>query len=203
MGSLGWLTRNQVKKLGFDKVGKNVLIDDTAVFHGAEAISIGSNSRIDGFTLLSAGGGAIDIHRNVHLASHVRVNGGAGIVLECCSGLSSGVTVHSLSDDFTTGFLRHPTLSPEFRRVTGISISFGPFSAVGANSVVLPGGSLGFASSAGALVKVNFPIPDFTLGMSFGDCREFKLSSHEIASMASYTDQCESCRAVTNGHLGS
>lgn len=54
---MGFYSREQLEKIGFKSLGKNVLISDKSSIYSPENISIGNNVRIDDFCILSAGGG--------------------------------------------------------------------------------------------------------------------------------------------------
>ena len=62
------LTEEQIKKIGLKFAGKNVKISNKASIWNAANISVGDNSRIDDFCVLSAGEGGIEIGKNVHVA---------------------------------------------------------------------------------------------------------------------------------------
>ena len=53
---MGFYSREQLKKIGFKSLGKNVLISDKTSIYSPENISIGNNVRVDDFSILSAGG---------------------------------------------------------------------------------------------------------------------------------------------------
>jgi carbonic anhydrase/acetyltransferase-like protein (isoleucine patch superfamily) len=80
-----------------------------------ELISIGNNVRIDDFVMLS---GDIALGNNIHIIPYgalIRGAGGAGIVTGNYSGLSSRVTIYSISDDYSGEFMTNPTIPSNFR----------------------------------------------------------------------------------------
>jgi dTDP-4-amino-4,6-dideoxy-D-glucose acyltransferase len=81
MSNSGFLSVEEVRSMGFDAVGENVLIDSTARFYNAGGISIGSNVRIDAYSVISAGAGGISIGDHVHIAVFVLLVGAARIEL--------------------------------------------------------------------------------------------------------------------------
>ncbi|MBK2297214.1 acyltransferase, partial [Francisella philomiragia] len=61
---MAYYTEEQLGKLGFKYVGKNVKISDKASIYNHDQIEIGDNSRIDDFCVIS---GKLQIGRNVHI----------------------------------------------------------------------------------------------------------------------------------------
>ena len=61
---MAYLSKNQLKKMGFKACGKNVLISDKASIYNHDKIEIGDNSRIDDFCIVS---GKVIIGRNDHV----------------------------------------------------------------------------------------------------------------------------------------
>lgn len=144
-----YLNSQQLDDLGFMHLGKNVRISDSAKIYGAELMSIGENSRIDDFVVLS---GAVTIGRNVHIAVHSSLNASTNkIVLEDFSGVSFGCHLFAASEDYTGVALTNPTVPAEFRKnVAAANIRLGRHVVIGASSVVFPGVDLGDGCSVGA-----------------------------------------------------
>jgi dTDP-4-amino-4,6-dideoxy-D-glucose acyltransferase len=155
-----WLSGEELGSLGLAAMGSDVSIEESVLILGAEHISIGSHVRIDAFSVLSAGPGDLTIGNHVHLGVAVRVYAGAGVAIESFAGLSAGVTVYSVSDDFTGGALTNPTVPSDLRRVTAKPVLVGRHVAVGSGSVILPGVSLGDGAAAGALTLVHRDVPE-------------------------------------------
>jgi len=65
---MGFIKDEDLLKIGFRKIGNNVLISDKSSIYGASRIELGDNVRIDDFCILSAGDGGIEICDNVHIA---------------------------------------------------------------------------------------------------------------------------------------
>lgn len=138
--------------MGFAHVGSNVLISAKASIYNAEKISIGDNSRIDDFVVVS---GRVTIGRNVHIAVFSNLAGGEeGIEMEDFSGLAYGCQVFSQSDDYTGSTLTNPTVPDSFKNVAKAKVRIGRHVIVGASSIVFPGVHIQEGTSVGAMAVV-------------------------------------------------
>jgi acetyltransferase-like isoleucine patch superfamily enzyme len=155
-----WLTDFELSDLRFAHLGKNVLIDSRALIFNPSSISIGDNCRIDAFSLLSAGLASFSLGNHVHISHSTRIYGSAGIMIHDFVGISSGVAIFTSSDDYSSSVLNNPTVPNAFRNIKSCRVEIGRAAVVGANSVVLPGTSIGLGASVGALSLVNKNIPD-------------------------------------------
>ena len=159
-----FLSEDAVLRLGLARVGRDVLIDEAALFFGASAISVGDRTRIDAHTLLSAGPGQITLGSNVHVAAGVYLYGaGGGITVGDYVNLSSRVAVYSASDDYVDGYLGGPTVPDDYKRVTSAPVVVGRAAIIGAGSVVLPGVTVGEGAAVGALSLVRRDVPAYAV----------------------------------------
>lgn len=117
-----------------------------------ESFEVGEGTIVDDFCYFST---RVSIGRYCHIASGCSVAGGVKwqFVLGDFSSLSSGVKVWCTSDDFTKGLV---TLIPEgvesFKEgVISGDVTFGRFTAVGANTVVMPRNHIPEGTVIGAL----------------------------------------------------
>lgn len=152
---MAFYTESELKELGFKSIGQNVKVSKLASIYGANRISIGDNSRIDDFCVLSAGEGGIEIGRYVHIAVYVSIIGAGKVTLEDFTGLSSKCAIYSSNDDYSGAFMTNPTVPEEFTNVTHAPVTLKKHSLVGAGSVVLPGVEIGERSAVGSLSFVN------------------------------------------------
>ena len=179
-----FLGSSELSEMGFLHVGANVLIDKSAIFIGINNISIASNVRIDAFCFLTAASGEIRIEESVHIAASTRLFGSAGITVGKFSGISSGVSIFSQSDDYSGGSLANPLAPSDLRNVKSGRVDLMPYSLVGSNSVILPGVKIGKGASVGALTLVNKSIPDFAVVTGnpmrkIGERNSEKILTHE------------------------
>ena len=154
------MTERDLLAVGFMSVGSNCLVDSRALILGAELISLGSNVRVDAFSVLSSQGGRIEVSNNVHVATGVVVYGGGGVVLGAGSGLAAGVKLLSATDDYLGGNLTNPTMPDNLRAVSYAPVALRDHAVVGVNSVILPGSTIGFGAAVGALTLVKGVVQD-------------------------------------------
>ena len=125
--------------MGFKSLGKNVLISDKASIYRPDRISIGDNTRIDDFCILSAGVGGIEIGRYVHIACYASILGAGKVQMCDFSGISSRVSIFSSSDSYSGLFMTNPTLPKEVTHTIHDDVYLGKHVVVGCGSVILPG----------------------------------------------------------------
>ena len=146
----GFYSDEELAAIGFKAFGDNLQISRRASIYRPEVISIGSNVRIDDFSLLSGGKG-INIGSYVHIGAYAALFGGAGITMEDFSGISPRATVLSESDDIRGKSLTGPTVPLRYKP-TFISkpVIFRRHSGMGVNSTILPGVEMGEGAVLGA-----------------------------------------------------
>lgn len=134
------------------QIHPTAVIDPTVVFRGSGRITVGAFSRIDAFTVLTAGpAGGVHIRRCVHIGAHCSLLGSsAAIVLHDFSGMSPGCRVFTGSDRFKGGTLLGPCVAEELRNVREAPVTFRECTALGAGCTVLPGVEMAFGSLAAA-----------------------------------------------------
>lgn len=143
-----YYAREELERMRFRKLGRDVLISRTTRLYSPEYISIGDLSVVDDFCILS---GNVEIGRNVHLAHGCRVIGGReGISMDDFSGLAFGVTIFAQSDDYGGDALTNPTVPMKFRKIMRARVEIGRHAIVGAGSIIFPGVILGEGSSIGS-----------------------------------------------------
>lgn len=188
---MSWFSRNELEEVGFRRLGKNVLVDKKAVILNPHKISLGDYSRIDAYGILSPSEGFVEIHRNCHVGSGTSLSGKYGLTLKCGSSLSAGTKVFSVTDDYTRGYLRNPTIEKGLRSEMGDEVNLGALSVVGSNSVLLPGSKVGIGSSVGALSKLSEKLPNFTV---FSSGEKIKMGNSAITRMRELSGRLHLCK---------
>ncbi|BDU23559.1 MULTISPECIES: acyltransferase [unclassified Flavobacterium] len=151
---MAFLSREDLEKIGFKNLGKNVLISDKASIYRPQNISIGENVRIDDFCIISAGEKGIEIGNHVHIACYVSLIGNELIKINDFVGISSKTSVYSSSDDYSGDYLTGPTIEDEFKNVDNRPVIFESYSIIGSGCVVLPGVTIGEGVAVGAISLV-------------------------------------------------
>ena len=145
-------SKEELKKIGFKSLGKEVYISKKTSIYGADKISIGSHVRIDDFCILS---GNIEVGNYVHIGAYVALYGKEGIKINDFCGCSARCTIYSATDDFSGEYMVSPMVPEEYTNVTGGIVTLEKFVQLGANTVVMPNLTIGEGTCVGAMYFVN------------------------------------------------
>ncbi|MES2793935.1 MAG: acyltransferase [Planctomycetota bacterium] len=137
------------------EIHPTAVIHHTVLFFGCGTITVGRNSRIDAYTIISSGLEGIEIGRWVHIGSHVAIHGaGAKVKLGDGVSLSGRVSIYTSNDDFSSGVLIGPTFADKYRNVQNRPVLLELCVAVGVGSVILPGVTMFRGAACGAMCVV-------------------------------------------------
>ena len=150
-----FLSRDAIEAIGFASLGIDVQISDKVSFYGAGRIKIGNHVRIDDFCVLASGVDGIDIGNYIHIAVGSSLIGAGFIKLSDFSGLSSKVSIHSSTDDYSGKSLTNPMIPDEYKNIQHAPVHIGRHVIIGSGSVVLPGVVMEEGVAIGALSLVN------------------------------------------------
>ena len=150
--------QEEISNLGFKSCGENVLISRKTSIYAPHLITIGNNVRIDDFVILS---GSIVLGDYIHIAAFCALFGKTGIEMRNFSGLSSRVTIYSVSDDYSGNFMTNPTVPSEFKNVKEGKVILGEHVIIGATSVILPSVEIGEGTAVGAMSMVAKSLPEW------------------------------------------
>ena len=143
----------ELSKIGFNSVGKNVLISKKCSIYNPENITIGDNVRIDDFCILS---GKICLGNYIHIAaSSVLFGGIEGIIIKDYSCLSSRCAIYAITDDYSGNYMTNPMVPDKFRNVVYKEVIIGKHVVIGSGSTVLPGVHIADGVSIGSMTLVN------------------------------------------------
>jgi len=149
---MAYYSFEELSKMGFKYLGKNVKISDKASIYNHDQIEIGDYSRIDDFCVVS---GKIAIGRNVHITPMCLVAGGEkGIVFEDFVALAYGTQVFTQSDDYSGETMTNSTVPTQYKNESKKEIIIGKHSIIGAGSIIMPGVVLAEGTSVGAMSLV-------------------------------------------------
>lgn len=150
---MAYYSTEQLVKIGFKHVGKNVKISDKASIYDANLIDIGDNSRIDDFCVVS---GNVNIGKYVHIAPFCLVAGGEmGVEMKDFVGLAYHVQIFSQSDDYSGLTLTNPTVAAKYKQEKKKKVILDRHVIVGAGSIIFPGVHIAEGCSVGAMTLVN------------------------------------------------
>lgn len=146
-----YLSADELKVLGLVGYGSNVSIHKSCVIPNPSTVKIGSNTRIDAFTVLSAS--HIEIGSYVHLGSHVSIVGQAAVIIGNFCGLSHGSKIFSSTDDLAEEALTNPMVG-EYGATYSERVHMENHAILGAGSTIMPGVKVGMGAIIGAMSYV-------------------------------------------------
>ncbi len=150
---MSYYQRDELVKMGFKHLGKNIKVSTKASIYDPELIQIGDNSRIDDFCVIS---GKVIIGRYCHITPMCLIAGGKpGVFLDDFCTLAYGVKVFSQSDDYSGEFLTNSLIPKKFKQEKFLPVHINKHVIIGASSVVLPGVVIAEGCSVGAMTLVN------------------------------------------------
>ena len=141
----------ELAALGLKSFGKDVKLSRKASVYSPATISIGDHVRIDDFCILS---GRISLGSYIHIGAYSGLFGTEEIIMEDFSGLSSRVSIYTVSEDYLGLGLTNPTVPDEYRHPKKGAVRLCKHVIVGAGSVLLPGVTIGEGTAVGALALV-------------------------------------------------
>ena len=147
---MAFLTEEELKRVGFKSLAKNVKVSNKASIYAPQNISFGNNVRIDDFCVLSAFDGYINLNNHIHIAVFCNLTGKGGIEMLDYSGLSSRVSLYSASDDYSGDYLIGPIMEESCLKIIEGPIILEKYVTIGTNAVVLPNVTLKEGSVLGS-----------------------------------------------------
>jgi galactoside O-acetyltransferase len=172
----------ELMNMGFMSVGKNVKIAKNCTIVGLENISLGNNIQIDEQVFIAVNKGYLDIGDHVHIGGGCHVSGTGGVTISDFCGLSQGVRIYSVTDDYTGYSLTNATVPERFKSVKVAPVNLGRHVLIGSGSVVLPGVTIGEGSAVGALSLVSISLDEW--GVYFGSpAKRIKARSKKLLEM--------------------
>jgi len=162
----GYYTTNDLLRFGFKSVGENVSIAKNCTIIGLENIDIGSNIRIDGNVVITSYSGFLSLGNYIHIGEGCLLSCSGGITLSDFSGLSQGVRIYSITDDYSGLSLTNPTVPHKYLKLKVAPVHLGKHVIIGSGSIILPGVTIGDGSAVGALSLVTKSLQEW--GVYFG-----------------------------------
>lgn len=136
-------------KYSFSARGQEVRIYPLAKIVNADRLEIGNRVIIDDFVFLDAGEHT-RIGSFVHIAAFASLVGGGRLIIEDFAGISGGVRIYTGNEQYGGQCLTGPTVPTPFRIPIRGSVIIKRHAIIGANSVILPGLTIGEGAVVGA-----------------------------------------------------
>lgn len=160
----GYYVSQELRDMGFARVGEGVRIARNCTIIGLEHIVIGDRVRIDGYTtIVGVHGGELRIGSNVHICSGCVLGARGGIELGDYSSLSHGVKLLSAVDDFGGDWMTNSTLPEWALHVQAAAIRIGRHVPIGSGSLILPGVMIGEGAAIAAMSVVSYSLPEWMI----------------------------------------
>lgn len=146
---MSFYTKEELKKIGFKKFGKNVMVSTLAQIYKPHLMELGDYVRIDDFCILS---GHIKMGNFVHIAARTLIDGSKeGVFFEDYTGAAYNCIIIAESDSYRLDGYYGPFCLPEFRKNnTSKKVIIGKYSVIGSLCTVLPGVVIAEGCSFGA-----------------------------------------------------
>ncbi|MBI4325125.1 MAG: acyltransferase [Chloroflexi bacterium] len=184
---------NQAYTIGFASVGQDVTVWPLAKVVFPEKITVGDCVIIDDFVFIM-GGNRTSIGSFVHIAAFCSIAGGGELCMADFTGLSGGVRVYTGNEDYSGGCLTNPTVPPPFRMPVRSKVVIEKHAIVGANSVILPGVTIGEGAVVGANSLVTKNCQPWTVyfgspALAIGSRPAEKIRTLELSLREQFYDQ--------------
>ncbi|MFZ7101345.1 MAG: acyltransferase [Peptococcaceae bacterium] len=177
--SNSYYSEEELKQIGFKKIGDNIKISRKTSIYSPESIEMGSNIRIDDFCILS---GSIKLGSYIHIASHVALYGRLIIEMSDYTSISGRTLVYSTTDDYSGEFMTNPTIPSLYRNVIGGKVLFKKHVIIGAGCIVLPNVVVNEGAAIGAMSLVNKDIEAWSISAGI-PCKKIKNRKRNILEL--------------------
>lgn len=128
----------ELKEIGFTRIGKNLEISKSVKFYNFYG-NIGSNCRIDDFTMLI---GNINIGNHVHVAAYNLISASKNknlINIEDYTGIGPKCYISCSTEDYLTEGISNPTIEKKNRKkIIQTNILIGKNVLIGAGTYIIP-----------------------------------------------------------------
>jgi acetyltransferase-like isoleucine patch superfamily enzyme len=150
-GPVGMKIRYFLFKLKFKKIGSDCLFDIGINITGPRNISIGNRTWIDSYVCISAYLGEVKIGDNCHIGPHVVMGSRKPILIGDRVGIGAGSKIYSNSEKIQANkFLAGPMIPEDLKGFYSETVTIEDDVLIGANSIILPGVTLGRGCVIGA-----------------------------------------------------
>ena len=163
---------NQAELIPLAAQGRDVLIWPQAKIIYPEVIFIGNSVIIDDFVFFMGGKKSI-LGNFIHIGSFTSITGSGEFIMHDFAGLSSGVRIYTGNEDYSGKYLTNPSVPYPYRIPVRSFVHIEKHAIIGANSVVLPGVTIGEGVAIGANSLVTKDCKPWTI-YAGSPCTEIK-----------------------------
>ncbi len=175
-----FLPEEELKNLGFRKLGDHVKISRKASIYDADQIEIGDNVRIDDFCILS---GRITLGSHIHVAAYSALYAGdAGIEIHDFANISSRVAIYAISDDYSGNTMTNPTIPEQFKKIEKGKVVIGKHVIIGSGCTVLPGVELKEGSAFGSMSLIKKDAQEWVIYAGI-PCKKIKKRERKLLEL--------------------
>lgn len=154
-------TPEELNELGIKEFGENVHISRNAMIYHPEKLMLGSDVRIDDFSVIS---GNVKLNSFVHLSQFCGLYGDeAGIEIEEYTAVAAKCSIYAVSDDYVGGSIPTPMVPMKYKTMIQKSVHIGKYCILGANTVILPGVTVGEGTTVGAMSLCNRNLEEWSV----------------------------------------
>lgn len=154
-------SKDELKNLGFKRVGNNVKISRRAIFYNHDLIEIGNNTRIDDLCIVS---GNVTIGNFVHIGVCSRLSGSrAGLIIKDFAGVSYNSTLIANTDDYSGEFLTNPCVPMKYLKYISKPVILEKHSLIASHCLLVPGVTIGEGTAIGAMSLVLKSTEDWSI----------------------------------------
>ena len=158
----GYYCSDELREMGFARVGQNVRIAKNCKIVGLGNIAFGDDCRVDDFSTLIATG-PLTFGNRVHIHSYCQIGARGGVMFEDFSSIASRCLVYSASDCPMGRHMIGGAVDPGFTKPKIAPVVFRKHSGAFANCTILPGVTFEEGAVACAHSLVSHSVPAWTL----------------------------------------
>lgn len=140
--------RKELEKMGFNRLGENVLIDTRTQIDNPRDISLGNNVKIGSYVILT---GKIQIGNYTNICAFSALYGQENIQIDDFVAISGYVRLLTDSDDYSGESLSAPFIDEKYKNILKGKIHIKRHCIVGNGALILPNVTMGEGVSLGAM----------------------------------------------------
>ena len=165
-GAVGMKVRQWIYRARLGYLGKGALIDVGVEIINPRNVRIGGFTLVDKYCQFHASEGSISIGARCHIAPFASIFGHGGTIIEDYVCVASGAKIYSISEWPGEGKrLSGPMIPQEQRGLRRAPVKLERDSFIGAQTVVMPGVTVGQGAVVGTNSVVTHDIPPWTIAV--------------------------------------